>query len=49
MTAAAKLRHLLLGRNAVTNFDSILKSRDDTLLTKNHIVKAIVFPVAILM
>ena len=38
-------RHLLLGRNAMTNFDSILKSRDDTLLTKNHIVKAMVFPV----
>ena len=36
-------RHLLLGRNAMTNFDSILKSRDNTLLTKNHIVKAMVF------
>ena len=38
-------RCLLLGRNAVTNLDSILKSRDITLLTKVHIVKATVFPV----
>ena len=38
-------RHLLLGRKAMTNLDSILKSRDITLLTKVHIVKAIVFPV----
>ena len=38
-------RHLLLGRKAVTNLDSILKSRDITLLTKVHIVKAMVFPV----
>ena len=37
-------RHLLLGRKAMTNLDSILKSRDITLLTKVHIVKA-VFPV----
>ena len=36
---------LLLGRKAMTNLDSILKSRDVTLLTKVHIVKAIVFPV----
>ena len=36
--------HLLLGRNAVTNLDSILKSRDITLLAKVHIVKAMVFP-----
>ena len=38
-------RRLLLGRKAMTNLDSILKSRDITLLTKVHIVKAIVFPV----
>ena len=38
-------RHLLLGRNAMTNLDSILKSRDSTLPTKVHIVKAMVFPV----
>ena len=38
-------RCLLLGRKALTNLDSILKSRDITLLTKAHIVKAMVFPV----
>ena len=38
-------RRLLLGRKVMTNLDSILKSRDITLLTKGHIVKAIVFPV----
>ena len=38
-------RHLLLGRKAMTNLDSILKSRDITLLTKIHIFKAMVFPV----
>ena len=38
-------RHLLLGRKAVTNLDSILKSRDITLPTKIHLVKAMVFPV----
>ena len=38
-------RRLLLGRRAMTNLDSILKSRDITLLTKVHIVKAMVFPV----
>ena len=38
-------RHLFLGRKAMTNLDSILKSRDITLLTKVHIVKAILFPV----
>ena len=38
-------RHLLLGRKAMTNLDSILKSRDMTLLTKVHLVKAMVFPV----
>ena len=38
-------RHLLFGRIAMTNLDSILKSRDITLLAKVHIVKAMVFPV----
>ena len=38
-------RHLLLGRRAKTNLDSILKSRDITLPTKVQLVKAIVFPV----
>ena len=38
-------RHLLLGRTAMTNLDSILKSRDVTLPTKVHLVKAMVFPV----
>ena len=38
-------RHLLLGRKAMNNLDSILKCRDITLGTKFHIVKAIVFPV----
>ena len=38
-------RRLLLGRNVMTNLDSILKSRDITLLTKVRIVKAMVFPV----
>ena len=38
-------RHLLLGRKAMTNLDSILKSRDITLLTVIHIVKAMIFPV----
>ena len=38
-------RHLLLGRKAMTNLDSIIKSRGITLLTKVHLVKAIVFPV----
>ena len=45
MTEAMKLRHLLLGRKAMTNLDSILKSRDITLPTKVHLVKAMVFPV----
>ena len=40
-------RCLLLGRKALNNLDSILKSRDITLLTKVHLVKAIVFPVVI--
>ena len=38
-------RHLLLGRKVITNLDSILKSRDITLLTKIRLVKAMVFPV----
>ena len=37
-------RHLLLGRKAITNLDSILKSRDISLPMKVHLVKAIVFP-----
>ena len=40
-------RHLLLGRRAKTNLDSILKSRDITLSTKVHIVKAIIFSVVL--
>ena len=45
--AAVKLkgRHLLLGRKAMTNLDSILKSRDNTLLVRIHIVRGEVFPV----
>ena len=43
VTAAMKSRHLLLGRKAMTNLDSVLKSRDITLPTKFHIVKAMVF------
>ena len=38
-------RHLLLGRKAMTNLDSLLKIRDSTLPTKVHIVKGMVFPV----
>ena len=38
-------RHLLLGKKAVTNLDSRLKSRDSTFPTKVHVVKAMVFPV----
>ena len=38
-------RHLLLGKKAMTNLDSVLKTRDITLLTKVHLVKAMVFPV----
>ena len=38
-------RHLLLGKKVITNLDSILKSRDITLPTKAHLVKAMVFPV----
>ena len=45
VTAAMKLRRLLLGRKAMTNLNSILKSRGITLPTKVHLVKAVVFPV----
>ena len=45
VTAAMKLRLLLLGRKVMTNLDSILKSREITLPTKVHLVKAMVFPV----
>ena len=38
-------RHLILGRKAMTDLDSVLKSRGITLLTKVHVVKAMVFPV----
>ena len=38
-------RHLLLGRKAMTNLDSIFKSRDITLSTKVHLVKAMAFPI----
>ena len=40
-------KRLLLGRKAMTNLDSVLKSRDITLLTKVHMVKAMVFPVVV--
>ena len=42
VTAAMKLRHLLLKRKVMTNLDSILKSRDNTLLTNVHLVKGMV-------
>ena len=45
MTVAMKLRHLLLGRKAMTKLDSILKSRDITLPTKVCLVKVTVFPI----
>ena len=45
VTAALKLRHLLLGRKAMINLDSALKSRNITLPTKVLIVKAMAFPV----
>ena len=45
VTAAMKLRPLLPGRKVMTNLDSTLKSRDITLPTKVHLVKAMVFPV----
>ena len=47
VTAAMKLRHLLLGRKAITNLDSLLKTRDITLPTNVHLVKAIVFPIVV--
>ena len=40
-------RHLLLGRKVMTNLDSVLKSRDITLPTKVHLVKAMFFPVVV--
>ena len=40
-------RRVFLGRKAIANLDNILKSRDTTLLTKVHIVKALVFPVVL--
>ena len=43
VTAAMKLRRLLLGRKVMTNIDSILKSRDITLPTKVHLIKVMVF------
>ena len=43
MSAAMKLKDLLLGRNAMTHLESVLKSRDITLPTKVHIIKAMVF------
>ena len=45
VTAAMKFKDTCLGRKVMTNLDSILKSRDITLLAKVHLVKAIVFPV----
>ena len=45
VTAAMKLRHLLLGRKVMTNLDNILKSKDIILPTKFRLVKAMVFPV----
>ena len=45
VTSTMKIkRHLLIGRKAIANLDSTLKNRDVTLLTKVHIVKAMVFP-----
>ena len=45
VTAAMKLKDSFLGRKVMTNLDSILKTRDITLLTKVHLVKALVFPI----
>ena len=45
VTAAIKLKDLLLGRKVILNLDSMLKSRDITLPTKIHLVKAMFFPV----
>ena len=47
VTAAMKLRHLLLGRKATTNLDNILKSRDITLSAKVYLVKVMVFLVVV--
>ena len=47
VTAAMKLKDTLLGRKVMTNLDSIFKSRDITLPTKVHLVKAMVFPVVV--
>ena len=44
VTAAMKLKDLLLGRKVMTNLDSLLKSRDITLPMRVHLVKAVVFP-----
>ena len=46
--AAMKLKDTLLGRKAMTNLYSILKSRDITLPTKVHLVKAMVFPIVMM-
>ena len=48
VTAAMKLRGLLLGRKAITNLDSVLKSRDITLLTTISTVKEMIFPVVMM-
>ena len=45
VTTATKLKDLFLGREVMTNLDSILKSRDITLATNVHLVKAMIFPV----
>ena len=45
VSAAMKLKDTFLGRKAIANLDSVLKSRDVTLLTKVCLVKAMVFPV----
>ena len=45
VTAAMKLKHLLLGRKVMTDLDSIFKSRDITLPRKVRLVKAMIFPV----
>ena len=47
VTAAMKIRHLLFGRKAMKNLDSVLKSKDINLRTKVHIVKAMLFPLVV--
>ena len=47
VTVATKLKDTIFGRKAMTNLDSVLKSRDIILLTKVHTVKAMIFPVVI--